>query len=173
MTHPTAAGDASYMRLALTEAEKAFEQGEVPVGAVIVHNNEIIGSGFNCREQKQSPLAHAEVIAIANAASFLGNWRLTGCDLYVSLEPCIMCVGAILQARIERVIFGCLDPKAGAVQSLYQLCNDARLNHRLPAIGGVLGEESAALLGKFFSELRQKKKSALDTERWPSPAEGA
>ena len=165
--------DETYMRLALKEAAKAYEQGEVPVGAVIVQNDEIVGSGFNCREQKQSPLAHAEVIAVANAASFRGNWRLTGCDLYVSLEPCIMCVGAILQARIDRLIFGCLDPKAGAVQSLYQLCDDSRVNHRLPATGGILAEESCALLGRFFSELRRKKKSTSDTERWPSPAEGA
>ncbi|MBM4260815.1 MAG: nucleoside deaminase [Deltaproteobacteria bacterium] len=168
-----AAQDIAFMRLALQEAQNAYACGEVPVGTVIVRDGEVIGTGFNRREQLQSPLAHAEIGAIEQAATFRASWRLTDCDLYVTFEPCIMCVGAILQARIGRLIFGCLDAKAGAVESLYKLCDDSRLNHRLPVRGGVLAQESAELLSKFFSELRHKKKSSRDTERWPGPAEGA
>lgn len=156
------------MSLSLEEALRAYDRGEVPVGAVIVRNGEMIGAGFNRREELQSPLAHAEIFAIDQAAKFCQSWRLTDCDLYVTLEPCIMCVGAILQARLRRLIFGCRDEKAGAVESLYKLCEDSRLNHRLPVSGGVLAQKSAELLGRFFSELRQKKKSTFDTERWPS-----
>lgn len=153
------ADDASWMRLSLAEAQRAYDRGEVPVGAVIVRNGEIVGAGFNRREELQSPLAHAEIAAIEQAAKSRASWRLTDCDLYVTLEPCIMCVGAILQARLRRLIFGCLDAKAGAVESLYKLCDDARLNHRLPVNGGVLAQESADLLSRFFSELRRKKKN--------------
>jgi tRNA(adenine34) deaminase len=164
--------DASYMKLALAEARKAGKKGEVPVGAVVVRDGEIIGRGHNQREVKQSPLAHAEILAIQQAARRLSNWRLSECDLYVTLEPCVMCVGAILQARIRRLVFGCLDAKAGAVESLYGLCDDARLNHRLPVTGGILARESTELLESFFKALRETKKSST-AERWPSPAEGA
>jgi len=143
------------MRLALDEARQAAAQGEVPVGAVVVCAGEVIGRAHNQREAQQSPLAHAEILAIQAASSHLRNWRLSECDLYVTLEPCVMCVGAILQARIRRLVFGCLDAKAGAVESLFGLCDDARLNHRLPAAGGVLARESADLLESFFRVLRE------------------
>lgn len=160
------------MKLALAEARTAAAKGEVPVGAVVVRDGEVVGRGFNQRETLQTSLAHAEILAIQEASGNLRSWRLSECELYVTLEPCVMCVGAILQARIRRLVFGCLDPKAGAVESLYGLCDDARLNHRLPAVGGILARECAGLLEKFFKELRDTKKSS-SAERWPSPAEGA
>ena len=161
-----------YMRMALAEARRAADQGEVPVGAVVTLGGEVIGRGHNQRERQRSSLAHAEILAIQQASSRLGTWRLSDCDLYVTLEPCVMCVGAILQARIQRLVFGCLDPKAGAVESLFGLCDDPRLNHRLPVTGGLLAHESAELLESFFKGLRRAKKSS-SAERWPSPAEGA
>jgi tRNA(adenine34) deaminase len=151
------------MRQALLQAQRACEKGEVPVGAVIVLNGQIIGCGFNRREELQSPLAHAEMLAIESAAAFCHSWRLTDCDLYVTLEPCIMCVGAILQARMRRLVFGCLDAKAGAaVQSLYNLCDDPRLNHRLPVSGGKLAQESCA--SRKFFQPTQREKLTSDTE---------
>ena len=165
--------DVHYMTLALAAAREAANRGEVPVGAVIVRAGEVIGTGFNCREEQQSPLGHAEIIALQRASNRARSWRLEDCDLYVTLEPCIMCAGAILQARMRRLVFACLDPKAGAVESLYRLCEDQRLNHQLPVIGGVLAQEAAAMLAEFFSQLRQKKRNAQNTERWPSPVEGA
>ncbi len=167
------ASDAFYMELALAEAREAARRGEVPVGAVVVCDGEVIGRGFNQREERQSPLSHAEVLAIEEASKRLQTWRLTGCELYVTLEPCVMCVGAILQARMSRLVFGCLDPKAGAVESLYRLCDDERLNHRLPVVGGVLAEDCASILTDFFDRLRKRKQVDHDAERWPSPAEGA
>jgi tRNA(adenine34) deaminase len=165
--------DASYMEEALAQARLAVDAGEVPVGAIVVWQGQTIGKGYNRREELQTPTAHAEILAIEAAAHVLGSWRLSECELYVTLEPCIMCVGAILQARIQRLVFGCLDPKAGAVESLYRLCEDSRLNHRLPVTGGVLGLKCAELLASFFDDLRQKKKQARIAERWPSPVEGA
>lgn len=167
------ARDAKYMNAALGAACRAADRGEVPVGAVVVFGENIVGCGYNRREELQSPLAHAEITAIEEASRRLGSWRLKECDLYVTLEPCIMCAGAILQARLRRLIFGCADPKAGAVESLYRLCEDRRLNHQLPVVGGVLAEESAAMLGDFFTRLRQQKRDFRKTERWPSPVEGA
>jgi tRNA(adenine34) deaminase len=165
--------DARFMRLALDEAVKAASEGEVPVGAVVVCKNKIIGRGYNRREQMRSALAHGELLAIEHASRHLGRWRLSDCQLYVTLEPCVMCVGAIVQARIGRLVFGCLDPKGGGVESLYQLCNDARLNHRLPVVGGMLAEDCSAILGGFFNHLRQSKRKQNKVERWPSPVEGA
>ncbi len=165
--------DETFMRLALAEAEMAAQRAEVPVGAVITCGEEIIGRGFNRREELQSPLAHAELLAIEEASRKMGSWRLPECDLYVTLEPCVMCVGAILQARMRRVVFGCLDPKGGAVQSLFTLCDDSRLNHRLPVTSGVLDQECAGLLERFFRDLRHAGKQRSNAERWPSPAEGA
>ena len=161
------------MGLALAQAGEAAAKDEVPVGAVIVCGDRVLGRGYNRREESQSPVAHAEILAIEDAAGGLGSWRLSECEIYVTLEPCIMCVGAILQARIGRLVFGCLDLKAGAVESLYHLCDDARLNHRLPVVGGVLAEDCASLLTDFFGRLREKKRDVRNTERWPSPAEGA
>ena len=165
--------DITYMTLALAAARQAAAHGEVPVGAIIVSGGEVLGTGYNCREQRQDPHGHAEMIAISAAARRLGSWRLEECDIFVTLEPCVMCSGAILQARMRRLVFGCLDPKAGAVESLYRLCEDQRLNHQLPVTGGVLAQESAALLAQFFSQLRTKKRHARKAERWPSPVEGA
>jgi tRNA(adenine34) deaminase len=165
--------DVFYMELALAEAKAAALRGEVPVGAVVVSGNRVVGRGSNRREERRSPLSHAEVLAIDEASRSLQTWRLTECEIYVTLEPCIMCVGAILQARMRGLVFGCLDMKAGAVESLYQLCEDERLNHRLPVRGGVLGGQCAILLEDFFSELRTRKKQIRPAERWPSPVEGA
>ena len=145
---------------AIREAEKAATRGEVPIGAVIVSDGAIISRGYNLREGKQDPAAHAELIAIRKAAKKLGNWRLTGTTLYVTLEPCIMCMGAIILARIDKVVFGCYDPKGGAAGSLYDFSNDRRLNHRLALVAGVREAECAALLSGFFAALRAAKKQA-------------
>src|SRR5665213_940918 len=144
-----------FMRMALAEAQAALEEGEVPVGAVIVREGRVLASAHNQREQLRDPTAHAEMVAITQAAEALGSWRLAGCTLYVTLEPCPMCAGAILQARIPLVVYGADDPKAGAVRSLYQLLTDARLNHRCEATGGVLSREAGDLLSRFFQDKRQ------------------
>ena len=143
------------MRLALSEAERAMEADEVPVGAVIVRGHQVIAAAHNQRETLADPTAHAEMIAITQAASALGDWRLTECTLFVTLEPCPMCAGAILQARIPHVVFGALDPKAGSVTSLYQLLEDRRLNHTASVTGGVLAEECGRLLRDFFAAQRK------------------
>lgn len=142
------------MRLALGEAEKALEAGDVPVGAVIVHEDRVIGRGHNQRELLQDPTAHAEMLALTAAASAIGSWRLTGCTMYVTLEPCSMCAGALVLARVDRLVFGALDPKAGACGSVFNLVEDARLNHRIPLQSGILGEECAELLRSFFARKR-------------------
>ncbi len=160
--------DEDFMRLALDLAEQAALQDEVPVGAVIVADGKVVGRGFNQRESQRNPLCHAEISAIDGAAKELGHWRLSECTMYVTLEPCIMCVGAILQARVSRLVFGCLDAKAGAVESLYRLCEDRRLNHQLPAVGGVLADQAGTLLSEFFSRLRARKRESKIGERWPS-----
>lgn len=149
--------DELFMKEALRLAEKAQSLGEVPVGAVVVLDGEIIARGYNRREIDQDPLAHAEILAIREAASQLSAWRLSGCTLYVTLEPCAMCAGALVNARVDRLVYGAQDPKAGAVQSLMHLCTDARLNHRLEVASGVLEEESAGLLKAFFKQLRAPK----------------
>jgi tRNA(adenine34) deaminase len=156
--------DFGFMNLALTAAREASKRGEVPVGAVIVSAGNVVGSGYNCREERQNPLGHAEIVAIQEASKTLRSWRLDQCDIYVTLEPCVMCVGAILQARLRRLIFGCLDPKAGAVESLYRLCEDQRLNHQMPVTSGVLAEESSSLLSAFFSRLRRQKRNSQNGE---------
>lgn len=147
--------DEAYMREAIAEAQKARTLGEVPIGAVIVGpDGAIVGRGHNLRETTHDPTAHAEMIAVREAASKLGSWRLTGCSLYVTIEPCPMCAGAIVLARIDRVVYGAPDPKAGAVDTLYQLLQDPRLNHRADVTRGVLQEECAALIQAFFRTLR-------------------
>jgi tRNA(adenine34) deaminase len=165
--------DAHFMGLALAAAREALNKGEVPVGAVVVSDGSVVGTGYNCREERQNPLCHAELIAIQEGSRALHSWRLERCDMYVTLEPCVMCIGAILQARMRRLIFGCVDIKAGAVESLYRLCEDQRLNHRLPVTGGVLANECSSILSLFFSTLRAQKRNLRETERWPSPVEGA
>ena len=134
-----------YMRIALAEAEQALAEDEVPVGAVIVQGERVIAAAHNQREMLHDPTAHAEMIAITQAAGFLGDWRLTGCTLYVTLEPCIMCCGAILQARIPTVVYGATDPKAGAAGSLFHLLTDDRQNHRCRLEPGVLAQTCGAL----------------------------
>jgi tRNA(adenine34) deaminase len=144
-----------WMQAALAEARAAFEAGEVPIGAIIVHEDRIIAAAGNQRESLKDPTAHAEMIAITQAAQTLGSWRLLDCTLYVTLEPCPMCAGAIVQARIPQVYYGAADPKAGACHTLFQVTSDIRLNHQALVIGGVLKDESRALLQEFFAQQRK------------------
>lgn len=150
--------DVELMRLAIEQAERARAIDEVPVGCVIEHapSGRIIGAGHNQRQRLRDPLAHAELLAIRQAAETLGDWRLLDCTLVVTLEPCPMCAGAIVNARIPRLVFGCPDPKAGAVETLYRICTDERLNHRVQVAGGVLSETCAALLRDFFRVKRDR-----------------
>ena len=146
------------MRLALREAAAAAAEDEVPIGAVIVQGGRVIASAHNQREQLHDPTAHAEMIAITQAAGVLGDWRLEDCTLYVTLEPCPMCAGAIVLARLPRVVYGAADPKAGAAQSLYQLLSDPRLNHRAQVTPGVLAPECGTILTRFFEQKRREGK---------------
>lgn len=146
--------DLDYMRMALAEAQAAAAAGEVPVGAIIVCNDRVIAAAHNQRETLRDPTAHAEMIAITQAAESLGAWRLEGCTLYVTLEPCPMCAGAIVQSRVPRVVYGAVDPKAGAVESLYTLLADERLNHRPDVTGSVLAEPCGEILTSFFRARR-------------------
>ena len=149
--------DEQYMRIALDQAKIAEENGDVPIGAVIVHNNQIIAKAYNQREQLQDPTAHAEIIALTQAAAALENWHLNGCTMYVTLEPCCMCAGALVLARIDRLVYGCDDPKTGAVKSLYNIVQDSRLNHRVEVTSGVLAEQCSALLMEFFQKRRTEE----------------
>jgi tRNA(adenine34) deaminase len=150
--------DAEFMRIALQQAEAALSDEEVPVGAVVVHAARIVGAAHNQRETLRDATAHAEMIAITQASQALGSWRLSDCTLYVTLEPCPMCAGAILQARIPRLVYGAADPKAGAVDTLYRLLDDPRLNHRTEVVSGLLAEPCAEILTRFFRTQRQKGK---------------
>ena len=145
----------AFMRRALAAAELAGGRGEVPVGAVVVVGDEVVAVAHNERETGGDPTAHAEILALRRAAAALGRWRLTDADLYVTMEPCPMCAGALVNARVRRVYYGCDDPKAGAVRTLFTLVEDPRLNHRVEVFPGVLAAEGAALLRSFFSRLRQ------------------
>jgi tRNA(adenine34) deaminase len=149
-----AASDELHMRAALAAAEQAALRGEVPVGAVVVVRGEVVAVAHNQRETDNDPTAHAEIVALRAAAARLASWRLIDADLYVTMEPCPMCAGAIVNARVRRLIYGCDDPKAGAVRTLFQLLDDQRLNHRVEVVPGVLAAESAGLLRSFFSRLR-------------------
>lgn len=146
--------DAYFMRLALREAEAAFEEGEVPVGAVLVKEGEVVASAHNLRECLKDPSAHAEILALRGGTRISDSWRLSDSTLYVTKEPCIMCAGAIVNARIARLVYGCVDPKAGGVDSLYKILGDARLNHQTEVLSGVFGAECASLLKRFFRERR-------------------
>lgn len=148
--------DVYWMQQALAEAEKAKLCGEVPIGAVVVHEGKIIGYGHNARERLCDPTAHAEMIAIRMACMTLGAWRLLHCDLYVTLEPCPMCAGAIVQARMRRLIYGTSDPKAGYTGSLHNVCQDTRLNHTVAITPHVLQQPCATILTTFFRSLRQR-----------------
>lgn len=150
-------GDVKFMREALAEARAAASLGEVPVGAVAVREGAIVGRGHNLRESTNDPLAHAELLAIAEAARTTGHWRLIGCTLYVTLEPCAMCAGALVNSRVERLVYGARDPKAGFVGSLGDLVRDSRLNHRLAVTEGVLAEDCGKLLEDFFAGLRARR----------------
>jgi len=152
----TAALDHEYwMEMAFREAEKAYEKGEVPIGAVVVYENRIIGRGHNLTETLQDPTAHAEMIAITAAAEYLGSRRLLDTALYVTLEPCSMCAGAIVLARIPLLVFGASDPKAGACGTLYNIVQDVRLNHRVQVIRGILENKCSLILSDFFRKLRE------------------
>lgn len=154
--------DHYWMGLALKAAGKAGARDEVPIGAIVVRDGRVLGSGYNLRESKQDPAAHAELTAIRRAARRSGNWRLTGATLYVTLEPCVMCMGAAILARIDRLVFGCFDPKAGAAGSLYDLSCDTRLNHRFSVESGVREQECSELLSGFFRGLRKRKKDGQE-----------
>jgi tRNA(adenine34) deaminase len=147
--------DQRWMRLALAEAERAAAMGEVPVGAVVVRGGEVVARGHNRREVDGDPLAHAELLAIREASGAVGDWRLSGCTLYVTLEPCAMCAGALVNSRVDRLVFGAHDPKAGYCGSLGDLARDERLNHRLDVESGVLREQCSAVLKRFFEGLRR------------------
>ena len=150
--------DEDYMRLALQQAQAAAEADEAPVGAVIVCDGDVIAAARNEREALRDPTAHAELIAITQAAAALGNWRLENCTLYVTLEPCPMCAGAIVLARIPRVVYGADDPKGGAVRSLYRLLEDSRLNHRAVVVPGVMAEAAGGILSDFFRRKRESRR---------------
>ncbi|RME63902.1 MAG: tRNA adenosine(34) deaminase TadA [Nitrospirae bacterium] len=147
--------DAEFMRVALEEAKKAEEEGEVPVGAVVVIDGEVVAREHNRREQLQDPTAHAEVLALKKAAQYKGQWRLLEATLYVTKEPCPMCAGAIVNARIKRLVYGCPDEKAGSAGTLYNIVSDPRLNHRVEVTPGVLAEECRTILRSFFEKKRQ------------------
>ncbi len=148
--------DILFMKEALLEAGLAFDKGEVPIGCVIVSQGKIIGRGHNLRESANDPTAHAEIIALREAARTLGHWRVTPALCYVTVEPCPMCAGALVNSRVDKLVYGCKDPKAGACGTLYEIPTDGRLNHRMEVISGVMEIEGRELLQKFFKELRNK-----------------
>ncbi|GGA70687.1 tRNA adenosine(34) deaminase TadA [Ornithinibacillus halotolerans] len=150
--------DEYYMQLAIEEAKKAEEKNEVPIGAVLVYKDEVIATGYNVRELTQKTLSHAELICIQEGNKQIGSWRLEDCTLYVTLEPCPMCAGAIVQSRIKRVVYGATDPKAGCAGTLMNLLNDDRFNHQVEVTAGVLDEECGQLLSNFFRAIRERKK---------------
>lgn len=147
-----------YMREAIRQAKKAYALGEVPIGCVIVHEDKIIGRGYNRRTIDKNTLAHAEMIAIKKASKKMDDWRLEGCTMYVTLEPCQMCSGAIVQSRMERVVIGCMNPKAGCAGSVLNLLQMSEFNHQVELEIGVLGEECSRMMKEFFQELRESKK---------------
>lgn len=149
--------DEKFMKEAIKQAKKAYALEEVPIGCVIVYENKIIGRGYNRRTTDRNPLAHAEMIAMKKASKKMGDWRLEDCTMYVTLEPCQMCAGAIVQARVKKVVMGCMNPKAGCAGSILNLLKIERFNHQVEQESGVLEEECSAMLKSFFKELRKKK----------------
>jgi tRNA(adenine34) deaminase len=149
--------DEMYMREALAEARVAFERGEIPVGAIAVHKGYVVGRAHNRREELADPTAHAEIIALREAAQMLGHWRLSGVTLYCTLEPCPMCAGAMVFARLPRLVYGADDPKSGAVTSVFDIVRSPRLSHQVQVTRGVLADESRELLDSFFQELRDRQ----------------
>ena len=144
------------MKQALIQADKAFKSEEIPVGAVVIKEDKVIGRAYNQKEQLNDPTAHAEIIAITAAANTLGDWRLNGCTLYVTKEPCSMCAGAIINARLDMIVFGCYDEAEGCCGSLYQLCGDPRFKTKVSVMGGVMENQSLSLLKEFFNSRRKK-----------------
>lgn len=159
------ADDQSMMRLALEQAQRAAELGEVPIGAVVYRDNEVLSLAHNLRESQADPTAHAEILALKEAAAKLGTWRLDGCTIAVTLEPCPMCAGALINSRITRLVYGAPDPKMGCVDTLYELCTDTRFNHRLEVQSGVLQDECVAVLQAFFQARR-------GNDKLPKPSPG-
>ena len=155
--------DERYMRMAIDQAYIAEENGDVPIGCIIVHENRVIAKAYNQREQLHDPTAHAEIVALTQAAEFIGNWRLGGCTLFVTLEPCPMCAGALVLGRLDRVVYGTDDPKTGAVRSLYNIVEDPRLNHQLEVTPGVMQEECKKQLQTFFQRRREENSNAEKT----------
>ena len=151
--------DEKFMRQAMTQAKKAYAQGETPIGCVIVYQDKVIARGYNKRNGKKNTLAHAEIIAIHKASKIIGDWRLEECTMYVTLEPCPMCAGAIVQARISRVVVGSMNPKAGCAGSVLNLLQQPVFNHQVELTTGVMGEDCSQLMSGFFRELRQKKEN--------------
>lgn len=160
--NPTAEQDQHFMRKAIDQAMIAEENGDVPIGCVIVHKGIIIAKGYNQREQLCDPTAHAEIIALTQAAAALGSWRLGGCTIYVTLEPCPMCAGALVLSRLDRLVYGCDDPKTGAVTSLYNIVNDPRLNHAIETTSGVLEQDCSSVLSDFFLKKRTQNKESIN-----------
>ncbi|MFH1229890.1 MAG: tRNA adenosine(34) deaminase TadA [Planctomycetota bacterium] len=150
--------DENYMKESIKEAVRALEDNEVPIGAVIVYQNKIIGRAYNQREKLHDPTAHAEMIALTQAASFLDNWRLKDTTIYVTIEPCIMCAGALVNARVKRLVYGAKDPKAGGCGSIFNVINDSRLNHQVEVTSGVLEKDCQSILQKFFRKKRIKQR---------------
>jgi tRNA(adenine34) deaminase len=151
------------MKMAMDQAAIAEENGDVPIGAVIVYENRVIAKAYNQREQLSDPTAHAEIIALTQAAAYIGNWRLHGCTIYVTLEPCTMCAGALVLGRFDRLVYGCDDTKTGAVKSLYNIVQDPRLNHTLEVTSGIMAKECSEQLQRFFQRRRnEKKQESLD-----------
>lgn len=151
--------DIKYMRQAIKQAKKAWANQDVPIGCVIVHDGRVIARGYNRRNMDKTPLAHAEILAIRKAAKYIGDWRLEDCTMYVTLEPCQMCAGAIIQARIPKVVIGCMNPKAGCAGSILNLLQVEQFNHQAEVVRGVLEPECSALMKDFFAWLRETKKS--------------
>lgn len=161
--------DEKYMKEAIRQAKKAWKMEEVPIGCVIVHEGKIIGRGYNRRTTDKNPLAHAELAAIKKASKKMGDWRLEDCILYVTLEPCQMCSGAIVQARVKRVVIGCMNPKAGCAGSIFNLLQVERFNHQVEITSGVLEAECSQMMKGFFKELREKQKKKKDIQKKEIP----
>jgi len=153
--------DIRFIQMAMDQAAIAEENGDVPIGAVIVYENSVIAKAYNQREQLSDPTAHAEIIALTQAAAYVGSWRLHGCTIYVTLEPCTMCAGALVLGRLDRLVYGCDDPKTGAVKSLYNIVQDSRLNHTLEVTSGIIAQECSKQLQRFFQKRRNGKKQGL------------
>ncbi len=156
--------DEKYMKEALKQARKAYKMGESPIGCVIVYEGRIIGRGYNRRNTDKSTLAHAEISAIKKATKVIGDWRLEDCTIYITLEPCPMCAGAIVQSRIKRCVIGAMSPKSGCAGSILNILDESRFNHRVETLSGVLGEECQQLLSSFFKELRVRLKAEKEAE---------